>query len=281
MSAISDHLAELKFRNYSAGTIEQRRNALRRFARALGRDDLLGASAADVVAFLDRPQRDGRALSPASKAAELSHLKAFYKWAMTNDLIAVSPTLKVSKPKVPRNLPRPIAEDSLLQALDNAPDRIRPWLYLAAFAGLRACEIAPLQADDLWWHTTPPLLHVRHGKGGHAGTVPIAPALAEILQELPRRGLLFRRCDGQPGEVKAHTVSHLANDYLHSLGIWDTLHSLRHRFGTQVYRASGRDIRQTQELMRHRSIVSTAIYTYVDPHEAAATVGALPSPSFK
>lgn len=248
-SPLAQHLAHLRWRNYSSGTIDQRRNALRRFARARG-DDLLDATAAEIVTFLDRRQRDGRALGPASISAELAHLKGFYKWAEAEGLIAQSPAAHIAKPRLPRNLPRPILEDDLTRALDNAPDRVKAWLYLAAYAGLRACEIAPLRAEDLWWHGSPPVIHVRRGKGGHSGVVPIAPVLVDVLRELPRRGLLFRREDGQVNEVRPHTVSHLCNRYLHGLGIWDTLHSLRHRFGTQVYRASGRDIRQTQELMR-------------------------------
>jgi len=72
-------------------------------------------------------------------------------------------------------------------------------------------------------------------------------------------------------------VSRLCNDHLHSIGIPHTLHSLRHRYGTQVYRASGRDLRLTQELMRHKTPVSTALYTWVDPAEGAAVVAKLPT----
>lgn len=45
---------------------------------------------------------------------------------------------------------------------------------------------------------------------------------------------------------------------------------------TQEAVPNGGDLRQSQELMRHQSPVSTAIYTWVDPKAAAVTVGALP-----
>jgi integrase/recombinase XerD len=41
-----------------------------------------------------------------------------------------------------------------------------------------------------------------------------------------------------------------------------TAHQLRHWFGTHTLRIT-RDVRTTQELLRHRSISSTAIYTKV------------------
>lgn len=109
-----------------------------------------------------------------------------------------------------------------------------------------------------------------------AGYMSKRAILEPILRELPRKGWLFPRHDGQLGPIRAHTVSHLANRHLHRIGIDLTFHSLRHRFGTQVYRVSGRDLRQTQELMRHRSPVSTAIYTEVDQGEAYGVVSALP-----
>jgi len=44
--------------------------------------------------------------------------------------------------------PRPVSEDDLVLALATANDRVRPWLALAAFAGLRAIEIANLRVEN-------------------------------------------------------------------------------------------------------------------------------------
>ena len=64
------------------------------------------------------------------------------------------------------------------------------------------------------------------------------------------------------------------NDYLKTLGIADTLHSLRHRFGTQLYRSS-QDLRLTQELLGHVSIATTTLYAAADMRKASAAVLAL------
>jgi integrase/recombinase XerC len=125
----------------------------------------------------------------------------------------------------------------------------------------------------------PALLVVRRGKGGNPGTVPIGPVLEDELRRLPTRGWLFPKMDGTVGPLRAWSVSHLANDHLHRIGSSHTLHSCRHRFGTMVYRLSGGDLRLTQEMMRHASPVSTAIYTEVDQGHAAGVVAALPAPS--
>lgn len=273
-SVLDAHLAELAWRNYRPSTITQRQRTIARLTRATGAPPEQ-ATTEQIRSHLDRTQRDGQPLAASTRVAELAHLAGFFGWLVLEGRRVDDPTTRVHRPRTPRWVPRPIGEDDLGRAVAAASDRVRPILLLAAFAGLRACEIAPLKGEhvdlasgELW---------VEEGKGGHAGTVALAPALAAELGGMPRRGWLFPRLDGRAGHIPPHIVSKLANHHLHRLGISDTLHALRHRYGTQVYRVGGRDIRLTQEMMRHRSIVSTAVYTQVDMSEAAGVVGLLPA----
>lgn len=267
MTVLADHLAYLHARNYAESTITQRRYVLGRLTRT--GVDPVHATTADLLRFLMRLKH------APSRASETAHLRSFYRWAVLENYRDDDPTIRVPKPRLPGWLPHPIGEPDLIRAVNLAPDRVRPWLFLAAFAGLRACEIAPLRGEDLWWHSDPPIIVVRRGKGGEPDSVPIAPALACELDGLAQRGWLFPRGDGQGGPLPAHRVSQIANGYLHRIGIAHTLHSLRHRFGTQCLRLSG-NLRHTQSLMRHKSIVSTTIYTLVEKSETAAVVAALP-----
>ena len=148
------------------------------------------------------------------------------------------------------------------RALAEAPCTVAPILNLAVYAGLRACEIAQLRADDIG--ADPPLIRVRESKGGGESTVPVSPVLASVLGRcpLPRAGWLFPARRGG-GHVSRSRICQLANGYLRSLGIEHTLHTLRHAYGTAIYRAT-KDLRVTQELMRHRSVQSTVGYTKLD-----------------
>jgi integrase/recombinase XerD len=251
-------------------TIYQRGRVIARLQKHAG-IDWLACDREDLHAFLDRP------MAAESRAAEVSHLRGLYRWAYDESLIDVDPAMRLRRPKVPRRMPRPISEEDLTLAVTTATPAVRAMLLLAAFAGLRAAEIAGLRAEDVWWTSLPPMVVVTDGKGGDPGTVPMSPDLADALRtcDLPRRGWLFPRCDGQPGPTKPWSVSHKANEHLHSLGIEATLHQCRHRFGTEVLKACG-NVRVAQEALRHRSITSTQIYTRVGNAEVADAVGCLP-----
>lgn len=264
---IEAFLEDCRLRNLQPTTVDQKRRALGRLART-GVNPAT-ASTDDLRRFLGRP------IQPESRATELAHLRSYYKWAVLNGHRADDPTLPIQRPKIPRRLPRPIPERDLEVAVDTAPARVRPMLILAGWAGLRAKEIAAVRGEDVQWHLTPPVLVIEEQKGGDTGTVPLCPFVAEELQGVTS-GWLFPRLDDNPGPIPPHLVSKLCNDHLHGLGITHTLHSLRHRFLTQCYLASGRDLRLTQELGRHRTPVSTALYTWVDRSEAGAVVAALP-----
>lgn len=268
MEAVSRFLDVCRLRNLRPSTIDQKRRCLARLAR---RVDPLTATTEDLRAHLGRP------MAPESRATELSHLRSFYKFCLLEGLIDTDPTVRIQRPKVPRRLPRPIPEEDLQMALDLAGGEVRRMLTLAAFSGLRAKEISGLRGEHLLWDQEPPLVVIVEQKGGDEASVPMAPVVADQLAGQARSGWLFPRRDGKPGPTPPWLVSRRCNAFLHGVGIPHTLHSLRHRFATQVYRASGRDLRLTQDLMRHRSPVSTALYTWVDPGEGAQAVAALPT----
>lgn len=276
--ALAAHLDHVRWRNHSDTTILRRRYVLLRLARHTDLD-LLDMTAEAINQFRDRLTREGKPLAAKSQLTELAHIRAFYKWAVLEELLDRDPTARVPIPRVPRYLPHPIPEHELALAIETAPERVRPILFLAAYAGLRACEIAPLRGEDIWWDHDPVLIVVRRGKGGDAGTVPVGEVLRGELLRLPRKGWLFPRVDGGSGPVLPHRVSKMANVHLHRVGSSHTLHSCRHRFGTLIYRLSGGDLRLTQEMMRHRSLVSTTVYTQVDQSHAAGVVSLLPAPS--
>lgn len=262
------HVTHLDIRGLRPNTIAKRRYHLARFHRE-SPNGLAAASTDDVERWLSRP------IAPKSKLLELSHLRAFYRWAITRGHLEVDPTIPVESPRVPRYLPRPIPEDALRSAVLAAYQPVRVWLVLAGWAGLRACEIAQLRVEAL--HTADRLIVIENGKGGRQDTVPMCRTVVDEIDQvrLPAYGW----CWSMPSDPRRHVtpsrVSKLCNDYLRALGGGATLHMLRHRFGTEVYRAT-KDLRVTQEVLRHSSPMTTTLYTKLTPGDRGLAVDQLP-----
>lgn len=263
------HLADLKSRNLRPQTVYNRHRALTRLARWLG-GPILYATEDHLRAW----QEDrAAAITAGSRAVELSHVREFYRWAQREDYRTDDPTLRLRAPRTPRRLPRPIADDILSAALAGADPTMAVVLGLAAFAGLRAGEIAQLDWSEVEL-TSPGVIRIVDGKGGHGRMVPLAPALRALLLDLPhRRGPVIRRITGGTGAYNGHNISHLANTYLHAAGAPETLHQCRHRFATAAYRAC-LDLRAVQDLLGHRSPATTAIYTAASGSVAVEAVTA-------
>lgn len=254
--AVSRYLETLTLRRLRYWTIYNRQRALARLAKWAG-GPILDLTEADLLRW-QRQRLDE--IQPEPLRTEMSHQRQFFRWCVREELIARDPTLRIDLPRVGRRVPRPIRDKLLIDAMAEADIWMCAILALAAFAGLRACEIAPLDWSEVNIDDTNPILYVTEGKGGHGRKVPVSSALANVLSQLPhRRGPVIRRLDGKPGRNKSHRISSRANDYLHAMGIVETLHQCRHRFATSTYQHC-QDIRAVQEMLGHASPATTAIY---------------------
>jgi integrase len=274
---LREHLRWMQLLGRSEATVYARSRALQRLAAAIRPVRLVYAGVAELHAW-----RAGLAVCDQTVQSYVSHARDFYDWMIEQDIRADNPADKLPVPPRPKMLPRPIGADDLAYALATAPRRIRPWLVLAAWCGLRAKEIALLRRENVLDTAAPPVLIVAVDatKGRRAErAIPLHPfALAELQRlPLPRAGWVFPRLDGQRGPNAPARISHVANRHLHEVGIDATIHQLRHWFGTETYRQC-RDLRVVQELLGHASPETTAGYAAISREGAAAAVAALPVP---
>lgn len=262
---IIDHLSHITLAGHRPRTIQSRKKVLKAFSNHLDPGSLQTATRRDVESFLSRD------LSQASRCTYLNHLRGFYHWALDVELVTEDPTVKVHTSRPRRGTPRPISMDDLCEALDHAPPRMRAWLLLMAFAGLRCLEVAALRPQDVMVSDGVTLLFLRECKGGGTATVPAHPDVLEALAYLPVR-------DGMWWDVTANTVSTGVSQYLHGLGLNATAHQLRHTAGTAWYRASGHDLLTTATLLRHARVDTTQIYSQLDPSRPAEVVNLVALP---
>jgi site-specific recombinase XerC len=274
---VGDHLKWMALRDLSPTTIRTRRSVLGTLARSIA-VPILEATPDDLLLW-----RCGMTdLVSTTIAGYLSHMHEFYRWAVRTKRLLEDPSTEVPAPKTPHRIPRPIGYDDLVMSVSCVTEEVRTWIILAAWCGMRCCEIARLRTDYVTLTGPAPsiLIAADATKGVRERVVPLSPyVVGELLAAgLPSRGWAFRRRDGRAGHPAAWRVSQLVAEALRGLGINATAHMLRHWAGTEFYEASEHDLRATQEFLGHRRIDTTALYTQVRPGRGLDVVLKMPVP---
>ncbi len=243
---------------------------------------LATADRAGLFDYLSWRTRHG--WSPRSNARLLSALRAFFADAVRRGLRSDDPTALLDPPKLPRLLPKALAE-SQIEALLAAPDvedtrglRDRAMLELMYAAGLRVSELVGLPAVAV--NLRQGVLRVT-GKGSKERLVPLGEESQHWLERYLREARpqlantravpaddsgqvpLFIEPSLRP--LSRQAFWHLVKRYAAVAGI-DTArispHGLRHSFATHLLN-HGADLRALQMLLGHSSLSTTQIYTLV------------------
>lgn len=261
----------------SAGTSERTIREWAQVMARLTRDTGLAADALTVEAIeswlAQLTARDGRSVTPGTKAAYSTALRAWHGWLVRNELRADDPMARVSRARVPRRYPRPITTRDLEVLLaSRMHHRTRVMIHLGAYQGLRVHEVAKIRGEDvdLRNHTLDVV-----GKGGVRATIPLHDVLAFDAKSMPVRGWWFPAEDGAH-PIRRDSVSAIISTAMARAGVDGTAHQLRHWYGTTLCRR-GTDIRVVQTLMRHAALSTTALYVQVDASQQRLAVANLPS----
>ena len=211
---------------------------------------------------------DAQVWKPQTKRIRRQAIKDFYGWAVAAGHRTDTPVTQVSwppvKPTKPR--PRPAPDAIYYAALAAAPPREALMLRLAAELGLRRAEVAVVHSDDVLddWDGGGHSLLV-HGKGAKDRVLPMPASLADAVRAHPR-GYLF------PGDYGGHLSPRWVGRRIADIiPAGFTMHTLRHRFGTQIFAATG-DLTAAQEALGHESPVTTPGYVDFDRSRRRAAV---------
>jgi len=241
---------------------------------------LVQVTPADIRAYLAVLRNEG--YSKTTVARKLASLRSLYKWLTRAERIAASPVAAIRTPKQDRRLPACLDEAQVVALLE-APlarsddyravlaARDRALLETIYSAGLRISELTGLNLGDL--DTPAGTLRVR-GKGKKERIVPVGSVAAGAIAEyLDLREAAFGRCDdpeamlfvnAKGGRLTARSVRRVLDKYLRQVGLPAGVspHTLRHSFATHMLNR-GADLRSVQELLGHKSISTTQIYTHL------------------
>lgn len=266
-SLLSEYLAWLRDCRRRPRTIEARAAVLTRLSDELP-FGLEGATAEELQRWIYRDEYSRNTL-----ATYYGAVRSFFIWACdpNQPRLDFDPSSLLPRVGHARGIPRPVTDDVLRDVLARAAQPYWRWAVLAAYGGLRCCEIADLHRE----HVTRDKLTVVDGKGGKPGIVPTHALVWAAVEDLPPGPIAWAEV-GVPATAKFISLrfAHYARRHLHLPGV--ALHRLRHWYGTTVYQQT-KDIRRTQELLRHSSLTSTQVYTLVTDEERSAAIQALPN----
>lgn len=259
---IETYAERLRARGRSHETIYSRTRCLRH-ADALLPHGLAEACGDEIVAYLATKK------ALWTKNTYYYALKGFYA-TMAKAKGVYDPMETVDAPQGGDSEPDPVTDDELAIALRYAPDR--PWrraVILAAYAGLRCCELVKLEGTDV----TRERVHVKIGKGGKGRFIPTHPLVWELREEVGDGHFITNRF-GRP--MKPNGLSCNQREIWERIGLKDVhLHRFRHWFATALVEQDvGIDV--VSQLMGHASVSTTMGYVRVATRRKAAAILTLP-----
>lgn len=245
---------------YKSTTIRSYCTVMIKYMEALNGKHVKDSTTQDYQAYITNLYDNGHSDSLVNTYN--SALKYCFKKVYINtDLIATD----LLRPRKGRKLPKILSVgeiDRMLRATENV--KHVTLLYTLYSSGLRLNEILSLQLTDMWWDRSQILVR---GKGGKERIVIMADVLKRMLilyyEKYRPEYWLFEGQNNnvQYSESSVRKVIKKSADKA-NIGKRATTHTLRHCFATHMM-DNGVGIRYIQELLGHKDIKTTLIYTHV------------------
>jgi len=210
-------------------------------------------------------------------ARKLASLRSFYAFGQREGWVRTNPAKPLRSPRRSRKLPKFLTGDEIARLLAAPrPDaaggvRDRAILELMYSAGVRVRELVSLDDGDLDLQNGTARVRGKGRRerlgvvGSHARRALRAWLAARpntVAPRAPTGRPLFTNKLG--GRLSVRGIARLLEKHLAVAGLAGRAspHTLRHSFATHLLDA-GADIRSVQELLGHKSLVTTQIYTHV------------------
>ena len=258
-------------RGLTAETALTYQRPVRRFLDELS-EELGQVGPAEVSRFMTRhAQRRGQAYAERAATA----LRSFLGFALVEGLITapLADTVPSAANWAGSSLPRGLAPGELAALLASC-DRRRATgrrnyaiLVVLGRLGLRAVEVANLRLEDIDWRAGEIVVQ---GKGS-AERLPLPPDVGAAIASYVRRGrqhcadrAVFLRAIAPVRGLSPDGVGEMVRAASERAGLGSFgSHRLRHTAATEMLRA-GASMSEVAQVLRHRRVLTTAIYAKVD-----------------
>ena len=264
-------------------------------------DQLSEIQEKDIHAFVSYLSINRRC-GPATCARKISTIRIFFKYlTITSKILKNNPAQNLETPKLNKRLPRYLTLEDSQKLLGNTlvdeenKNKERDFAIITLFlnCGLRLSELVGINIADIKFDDQKMTVI---GKGNKERSIYLnkacIDAIKSYLQVRPKEGVkkdnknsdkaLFLSSYRQ--RISKRTVENVVAKELQKAGLDTTkysTHKLRHTAATLMYKYGTGDIRALQELLGHKSISTTEIYTHVDNEQVRNTVESNPLADFK
>ena len=209
-----------------------------------------------------------------SRARKVSSLKSFFKYLTAKaHLIEDNPAKELDAPKIPSTLPKYLTLDESIALLNSVSGEfaVRDYCIITLFlnCGLRLSELVGINISSLKDDSFTVI-----GKGNKERTVYLndacKSAINEYLKIRPHENVADKDAlflSKRKTRISTKMVQVVVKKTLEAAGLDTTkysTHKLRHTAATLMYKHGNVDLRALQEILGHRQLSTTQIYTHVD-----------------
>lgn len=150
--------------------------------------------------------------------------------------------------------------NKMIEATNNLKHKVV--IMFLYYAGLRLDEVRNLRWEDIDFDRE--IIHLKTAKGDRERIVFLHRKLVDMLKiyGAKEEGLVF--VSQMKGEYSKRTIQQIVKSASRKAGLKKNItpHTLRHSFATHLLE-SGADIRYIQQLLGHKDLKTTQIYTHV------------------
>lgn len=259
-------------RRYSEHTVSAYSRDLAGVARAMELKNPGDLDRKKIRSYLSRSKLS-RTVGVSTILRRLSALRSFARYLRQEGALARDPFESLSLPKKDGRLPRFLSEgevSTLLEGPISPPltqgSRDGAIVELLYSSGMRRAEISSLRIGDVDWISGAARVY---GKGGKERMIPIGrTALSALKKYLSARSSpspqdpLFLNARGT--RLSERSVGLIVRNWSRRAGFPKDVspHMLRHSFATHLL-DRGCDLRSVQEMLGHKSLSTTQVYTHV------------------
>ena len=267
----------LRIKNYSEHTISNYERDINRFLKYLSEkkinpDEINTSIITGWIIFLRKSGLGNRSIQ-----RNISSLKNFYKFLFKSRAIDINYFESVQSPKIGETLPKALTPDDVEKLLSFEPKtfsdiRDKAFLELLYSSGLRVSEAVNINISS--FESDFNFVKIL-GKGNKERVLPVGKyAKDAILSWLEIRNGNINSTNGLFTNKYGKRISVRAmQQRIYKISIAQGMspvspHMLRHSFATHILESSG-DLRSIQEMLGHRSLSTTQIYTKLNFQQLA------------